>query len=150
LRRRYRCIRDISAALVVPTAENHPDAAKARATAEATSKRKSKCNKDKHFDGWGATAALQRLHCLAVWLRSSPLHQDLWDEAIGIRLGIDNDTRWSSWYYMINRAIRKKDEIIRFLHENAEACGPNTLSHADWETLGQTHEFLQIFTSGTL
>jgi hypothetical protein len=37
-------------------------------------------------------------------LRSSPLHQALWDEAIGIRLGIDNDTRWSSWYYMINRA----------------------------------------------
>jgi hypothetical protein len=130
-------------------AENNPNGGIARDIAEKSTKRSRK-GKEKHFEGWGATPALQKLRHLAVWLRNSTLHADLWDDAIGITLGVDNDTRWSSWYYVINRAIRKKDEIIKFLHENADACGPNILTHADWEILGHTHTFLKVFSSGTL
>lgn len=51
---------------------------------------------------------------------------------------------------MIDRAMRKKDEIIKFLHEYADACGITTLTHADWEILGRAHLFLGVFCSGTL
>jgi len=98
----------------------------------------------------GSTPALEKLENLAIWLRNSPIHHDLWDQAIGISLGIDNDTRWVSWYFVVDRAVRKKDEIIKFLHEHDEACGPNILTHTDWEILGRTRRFLQVFNSGTL
>lgn len=51
---------------------------------------------------------------------------------------------------MIDRAMRKKDEIIKFLHEHDEACGAYNLTHADWQILGRTHQFLRVFNSGTL
>jgi len=133
----------------VPMAHNNADGARARDIAERSGKSKGK-GKQKGFEGWGSTPALEKLHNLAIWLRNSSIHHDLWDQAIGISLGIDNDTRWLSWYFVIDRAIRKKDEIIKFLHEHDEACSPNTLTHADWEILGRTHLFLQVFNSGTL
>jgi hypothetical protein len=37
--------------------------------------------------------ALQKLHRLAVWLRSSSIHANLRDKEVGIPLGIDNLTR---------------------------------------------------------
>ncbi|OBS17075.1 hypothetical protein FPOA_12355 [Fusarium poae] len=64
-------------------------------------------------DGFGGVEnvpALRKLHGLAVWPSSSSLHQNAWDKVVGLRLGMDNRTRWSSWYQVIDRAIRKKDK----------------------------------------
>jgi hypothetical protein len=106
--------------------------------------------KEKHFEGWGATTALQTLHELAVWLRNSTQHHDLWLKAIGITLGIDNDTRWTSWYQLIDKVMKKKEQIILFLHEHADALGGKILTTQDWETLEHTHTFLQFFRGSTL
>lgn len=133
----------------VPLAEDNPHAAAAREVISRVKKWKGK-GKEKHFEGWGATPALQKLHDLAVWLRNSTAHSDLWLKAVGITLGIDNDTRWTSWYQVINKAMKKKDQIVLFLHEHAEALDRNILTSNDWETLEQTHVFLQFFASSTL
>jgi hypothetical protein len=45
------------------------------------------------FEGIGALPALQELHNLSIWIRSSTHRTSRWDKAIGIRLGIDNTTR---------------------------------------------------------
>jgi hypothetical protein len=59
------------------------------------------------FGGIESLPTLQKLHRLAVWVRSSSLHSNLWDEAVELRLSIDNATRWSSWYTLISKALKK-------------------------------------------
>ena len=102
------------------------------------------------FSGVENIPALSKLHGLAVWLRSSSLHQNAWDKAVGLRLGIDNRTRWSSWYQVIDRAIRKKGKIQSFMADHEETIGDNRLLVRDWELLGKAHVFLQPFASATL
>ncbi|OBS15576.1 hypothetical protein FPOA_13611 [Fusarium poae] len=87
-------------------------------------------------DGFGGVEnvpALRKLHGLAVWPSSSSLHQNAWDKVVGLRLGMDNRTRWSSWYQVIDRAIRKKDKIQPFMSDHEEAIGDNRLLVGDWE-----------------
>ncbi|EXA29442.1 hypothetical protein FOVG_19081 [Fusarium oxysporum f. sp. pisi HDV247] len=81
---------------------------------------------------------------------SNTLHQNAWDKAVGLRLGMDNRTRWSSWYQVIDRVIRKKDKIQSFMSDHEEAIGDNRLLVGDWELLGKVHTFLQPFASATL
>ncbi|KAF5721631.1 ribonuclease H [Fusarium mundagurra] len=102
------------------------------------------------FSGVENVPALRKLHGLAVWLSSSSLHQNAWDKAVGLRLGMDNRTRWSSWYQVIDRAIRKKDKVQSFMSDHEEAIGDNRLLVGDWELLGKVHTFLQPFASATL
>jgi hypothetical protein len=64
-------------------------------------------------------------------------------------LGIDNDTRWSSWYHLIKRTIRKEREIKDFIDKHAE-CDNFRLNGVEWDTLKRTERFLSVFASGTL
>lgn len=103
------------------------------------------------FSGWEGIAALRKLHCLAVWIRSSSIHSDQWREAVGRSLGIDNATRWSSWYRVIGVALRRKARIVQFMVDHDEDIGAaNVLTGADWDILSKTHTFLQPFTEATL
>lgn len=93
---------------------------------------------------------MRKLHELAVWLRSSSLHADIWDDNVGLRLGIDNRTRWSSWYMVINRALAKQSEIKAFMTDYEDALGGIRLTAQDWDLLYKAHTFLQPFASATL
>jgi hypothetical protein len=103
------------------------------------------------FSGWEGINALQKLHHLAVWLRSASIHSDNWREAVGRSLGIDNATRWSSWYKVISVALDKKAQIVQFMvdHDKDIGCA-HLLTGADWDILSKTHTFLQPFTEATL
>ncbi|KAF2180775.1 hypothetical protein K469DRAFT_753136 [Zopfia rhizophila CBS 207.26] len=136
-----------SAYLDVPVVEDNPASIRAH---EQAQRRGSKVKaKHKGFEGWGATTALQKLHNLAVWLRNSSIHHDRWIEAVGITLGIDNDTRWSSWYHLIKRTTRKEREIKDFIDKHPE-CDNFRLNGVEWDTLKRTEKFLSVFASGTL
>jgi hypothetical protein len=103
------------------------------------------------FSGWEGIAALRKLHCLAVWIRSSSIHSDQWREAVGRSLGIDNATRWSSWHRVIGVALSRKARIVQFMVDHDEDIGcANVLTGADWDILSKTHAFLQPFTEATL
>lgn len=102
------------------------------------------------FSGVQDMPTLRKLHELAVWLRSSSLHADIWDDDVGLRLGIDNRTRWSSWYMVIDRAIIKQSEIKAFMTDHEGALGNLRLTAQDWDLLCKVHAFLQPFTSATL
>jgi hypothetical protein len=136
-----------SAYLDVPVVEDNP--ASMRAHERAQSRGSKVKAKHKDFEGWGATTALQKLHNLAVWLRNSSIHHDRWIEAVGITLGIDNDTRWSSWYHLIKRTTRKEREIKDFIDKHPE-CDGFRLNGVEWDTLKRTERFLSVFASGTL
>jgi hypothetical protein len=102
------------------------------------------------FSGIQGLTPLRKLHELAVWLRSSSLHADIWDDSVGLRLGIDNRTRWSSWYLVIDRAITKQAEIKAFMTDHEAVLGNNRLNAQDWDFLNKTRTFLQPFASATL
>lgn len=102
------------------------------------------------FHGIQDMPTLRKLHELAVWLRSSSLHADVWDDNVGLRLGIDNQTRWSSWYAVIDRAIAKQSEIKAFMTDHEAALGNLRLTAPDWDLLCKAHAFLQPFASATL
>ncbi|KAG7403230.1 putative AC transposase [Fusarium oxysporum f. sp. rapae] len=136
-----------SAYLDVPVVEDNP--ASIRAHEQAQRRGGNVKAKHKGFEGWGATTALQKLHNLAVWLRNSSIHHDRWIEAVGITLGIDNDTRWSSWYHLIKRTTRKEREIKDFIDKHPE-CDNFRLNGVEWDTLKRTERFLSVFASGTL
>ncbi|PNP59312.1 hypothetical protein FNYG_14943 [Fusarium nygamai] len=70
-------------------------------------------------------------------------------EAVGITLGINNDTRWSSWYHLIKRTTRKEREIKDFIDKHAK-CDNFQLNGVEWDTLKRTERFLSVFASSTL
>ncbi|KAM5529104.1 hypothetical protein FOXYSP1_16948 [Fusarium oxysporum f. sp. phaseoli] len=117
---------------------------------KSTAKASQKTGIDEVYTGWQGIPALQKLHNLAVWLRSSSLHSDSWRDAVGLSLGIDNATRWSSWYKVIDNAIRKKVQINQFLFEHDRELEDTVLSGSDWDLLAKTHAFLEPFASATL
>ncbi|EXU94779.1 hypothetical protein X797_012138, partial [Metarhizium robertsii] len=106
--------------------------------------------KDSEFRGWQTIPAMRKLHNIAVWLRNSSIHSDLWEDRVGLRLGIDNDTRWNSWYNLIDNLIRKQPQIKQFLLDYDKQIDDNILNLSDWDYLEKTHRFLQPFASATL
>ncbi|KAG7404410.1 hypothetical protein Forpe1208_v015574 [Fusarium oxysporum f. sp. rapae] len=98
------------------------------------------------FSGWEGINALQKLHHFAVWIGSSPIHSDNWHEVVGRSLGIDNATRWSSWYKVISVAVDKEAQIVQFMVDHDKDIGCAHLLGADWDILSKTH----IFSSTTL
>ena len=85
--------------------------------------------------GWEGIAPLRKLPTIAVWLDLSSLHSDMWRDAVGLELGTDNTTRWSSWYKVINNAIKKKAQINRFFTQYDHDLGENMLDTSDWVLL---------------
>lgn len=116
----------------------------------AASTHQQASNNDERFAGWQGIPALAKLHALAVYIRSSALHNDQWYDAVGKQLGIDNITRWSSWHRVIATALKKKTQIIQFTAEHDNDLEGNTLTSRDWEMLERTLEFLQPFYEATL
>ena len=101
------------------------------------------------FAGWGGISPLVKLHDLAVFIRSSTIHHDRWIAIAGRSFGIDNVTRWNSWYSILDVAINKRPEIMAFLADYRGDL-PDTLTNEDWDFLKNTHTFLQPFWQATL
>jgi hypothetical protein len=100
--------------------------------------------------GWSGITPLRKLHSIAVTLRSSAILHSSFKEEVGVCLGIDNDTRWNSWFKVIDTAIAKRPKIVNWLAKNSSHFGANSLDVEDWELLGKTHSFLQPFNQATL
>ncbi|KAK2684392.1 hypothetical protein QWA68_016752 [Fusarium oxysporum] len=106
--------------------------------------------KDDKFKGWQTIPAMRKLHNIAVWLRNSSIHSDLWEDRVSLRLGIDNDTRWNSWYKLIDNLMRRQSQIKQFLLDYDKEINDNILNSSDWDYLERTHRFLHPFASATL
>lgn len=93
---------------------------------------------------------LGKLHNIAVFIRSSTVHSDAWQRLAGRALGIDNVTRWNSWYMLLRTALEKKDKLMVFQQERHKALGDDSLTQDDWDVLKLTADFLQPFWQATL
>ncbi len=113
-----------------------------------TTKPKTNIHINRAFSGWGCSGPLVKLHELAVHFRVSAIHHDRWIQIVGRDIGIDNATRWNSWYMVIDKVLSKQAEIMQFL-QIYRADLPSTLDSDDWDLLKDTYAFLQPFYQST-
>lgn len=142
-----------SVAITAPAAStnvSHTTAAPAKRSKKGKSAKDQDATHTPTDGGWSGIAPLRKLHNIAVLLRTSVILYQSWKSAIGLVLGIDNATRWNSWFNMLDVAIRRRPRIAVWLMEHVEDIGENDLDQSDWEMLQITHEFLQAFKQGTL
>ncbi|KID59208.1 Ribonuclease H-like protein, partial [Metarhizium hybridum] len=69
----------------------------------------------------------------------------------GLRLRRDNDTRWNSWYKMVEWALRPKiRQAVTIFCAQEPALQDDTLTQPDWLTLAEIHKFLEPFYDATV
>ncbi len=100
--------------------------------------------------GWRSIGPLGKLHNIAVFIRNSTVRNDAWDDIAGKALGIDNITRWNSWFKLLDAAMRQEGPLSIFLNQYHNELEGDILTHDDWQVLKMTHEFLQPFHQATL
>ena len=96
--------------------------------------------------------ALGRLHNIAVHIRSSEAHYNEFLDLAGESLGLDNNTRWNSWYTLINKAekTRVRSAIREYQERHYIQLEKDFLSLDHQKVLDDTHLFLQPFYKVTL
>ncbi|OWT42336.1 transposase-like protein [Pochonia chlamydosporia 170] len=100
--------------------------------------------------GWRSIGPLGKLHNNAVFIRNSTVRNDAWDDIAGKALGIDNITRWNSWFKLLDAAISQEGPLSIFLNQYHNELEDDILTHDDWQVLKMTHEFLQPFCQASL
>ncbi|KAF6525794.1 hypothetical protein HZS61_011589 [Fusarium oxysporum f. sp. conglutinans] len=91
-----------------------------------------------------------KLHNIAVFIHNSTVHNDAWDDIAGKALGLDNITRWNSWFRLLDAAISQEGPLSIFFNQHHKELEGDILTHDDWQVLKLTHEFLQPFHQATL
>jgi hypothetical protein len=88
---------------------------------------------------------LKKLHNLCIYSRSSTSIYNDFKAKIGRTLPRDNETRWNSWFRLIDVAMGKRAEFMDWIQENHAKVEKDVLNHNDWKELGEIHAFLQVF-----
>ncbi|KAI8412261.1 hypothetical protein FOFC_08891 [Fusarium oxysporum] len=104
-------------------------------------------NKRNDTAGWRSIGPMDNI---AVFIRNSTVRNDAWDDIAGKALGIDNITRWNSWFKLLDAAISQEGPLSIFLNQYHEELEDDILTHDDWQVLKMAHEFLQPFYQATL
>ena len=100
--------------------------------------------------GWSTILPLQKLHTLTSRLnRSDKLKLQFKKLTKGRTIHSDNETRWNSWYFTIDSALKLQFEIGQFVHDNYKELGHLDLTHSEWQILRDTLSFLQPFKEAT-
>ncbi|KAM4055477.1 transposase-like protein [Hirsutella rhossiliensis] len=100
--------------------------------------------------GWRSIGPMGKLHNIAVFIRNSTIHNDAWDDIAGRALGIDNITRWNSWFKLLDAAISQEGPLSVFVNQYHRELEDDILTHDGWQVLKMTHELLQPFHQATL
>ncbi|KAM3536754.1 hypothetical protein ARSEF1564_010323, partial [Beauveria bassiana] len=118
----------------------------------SSAQHRSRCQPRGRSDaaGWRSIGPLGKLHNIAVFIRNSTIRNDAWDDVAGKALGLDNITRWNSWFKLLDAAIRQEGAVSIFLNQFHEQLVDDILTHDDWQVLKMTHEFLQPFHQATM
>ena len=107
---------------------------------------------EKDIEQWRKRGAIGKLHNIVVYITWSPQRLQTFTALTdGLRLLRDNDTRWNSWYKMVERALRPKvRQAITVFCAQEPALQEDVLTPSDWVTLAETHKFLEPFHDATI
>src|SRR5579871_2828294 len=94
---------------------------------------------------WHEIGSLEKVHNLAIWLRSSNMRYNEFLELAKKMLTLDNDTQWNSWFKILEIALELWPHINTILAKYYDEIKLDFLSPEDWRTLHNTYDFLQPF-----
>ncbi|KAK2470914.1 hypothetical protein H9L39_17145 [Fusarium oxysporum f. sp. albedinis] len=107
---------------------------------------------DEEVEQWRKREAIGKLHNIVVYITWNPQRlQAFTILSDGLRLRRDNDTRWNSWYKMVEWALRSKvRQAITIFCAQEPALQEDSLTPSDWATLTETCKFLEPFQDATM
>ena len=88
---------------------------------------------------------MNTLHKLVVAIRSSTRRYNEFLQLAGRTIPADNDTRWNSWYSMLQVACDLRASITTFCTNYDAEFQQYLLSGSDWSLLQQVRDFLHPF-----
>ncbi|PVH91291.1 hypothetical protein DM02DRAFT_546116 [Periconia macrospinosa] len=112
---------------------------------QSENNRESRIAKTQAAEEWRAFSVLEKLHNLCIYSRSSTSIFNDFKAKIGRALPRDNDTRWNSWFRLIDVAMEWRVQLMGWIQENYAKIGKDALDHNDWDELGEIHAFLHAF-----
>lgn len=98
----------------------------------------------------GGGFLLDKLHNIAVHIRASPARSTEFKNLAGRSLPLDNDTRWNSWYLMVETALKIHEAIDVYTKRWQGDLREDYLSLEDWDSLREISKFLKLFYRATL
>ena len=105
------------------------------------------------MDLWRQKGPLGKLHNIVVFIHCSPQREETFLYlSHGKHLIRDQQTRWNSWFAMVDRAIQADIRIAIDLScfQYKTYILLNTLAPEEWAKLEHIHEVLQAFQEATL
>ncbi len=107
---------------------------------------------DDEVEKWRKRGAIGKLHNIVVYITWTPQRlQTFTILSDGFRLRRDNDTRWNSWYKMVEWALRPKiRHAVTIFCAQEPALQDDVLTPPDWTTLAEIHKFLEPFHDATI
>ncbi|KAJ3454605.1 hypothetical protein MRS44_013205 [Fusarium solani] len=99
---------------------------------------------------WSQLGPLGKLHNTAIHIRANDYRYSLFRRRAGKVLGLDNDTRWNSWFLLLDTALDKEEHIKWYQGKYYDALVDDYLAPQDWQNLRETRNFLQPFWKITL
>lgn len=105
----------------------------------------------KEIEAWRAKGSLGKLHNFVVFIqRSVQRSQKFMAISHNRKLARDNNTRWSSWYIMIQTALNLRAAIDGYFNKWPEAdCAEDELTSEDWIILEKIKSFLEKLKMAT-
>ena len=88
---------------------------------------------------------LGKVHNTAVHIQADNYWYNMFKKCAGRVLGLDNDSRWNSWFLLLNVTLEKQDHVKWYQDKHWEGLGDDYLTPKDWQILHDTCDFLQPF-----
>jgi hypothetical protein len=95
--------------------------------------------------GWREMGPLGKVHNICIHMRASDYRYNLFRRRAGRVLGLDNDTRWNSWFLLLDMTLKKEEQVKWYQDKYYDSLKDDYLTPEDWQTLRETHNFLQPF-----
>ncbi len=95
--------------------------------------------------GWRQMGPLGKVHNIAVHIRGDDYRYNLFQKRAGRVLGLDNDTRWNSWFLLLDVTLKKEEHVKWYQDKYYDSLKDDYLTPDDWLTLRETRNFLQPF-----
>ncbi|OAQ57447.1 transposase-like protein [Purpureocillium lilacinum] len=107
---------------------------------------------DEEVEQWRRRGAIGKLHNIVVYITWTPQRLKAFTALTdGLRLRRDNDTRWNSWYRMVEWVLRPRiRHAVTIFCAQEPALQEDVLTSSDWATLAEIHGFLEPFHDATI
>jgi hypothetical protein len=95
--------------------------------------------------GWRRLGPLGKVHNIAIHLRDSDYRWNSFKRRAGRGLPMDNDTRWNSWFTLLDVALGVQEHVEWYQKKHYDTLQEDYLTPEDWRILEDTRSFLQPF-----